>query len=499
MMRDSKYILLPSVLALLFLSCGKDPGGESVYLDSVIGISTQVSAPGKATKAFLTSIDNDNTTVQVYDYLSDFTGKIVVDGVDVTAEDGDFFEYFGDVLEYPGGDGAWTYSSGNSYRWTRSGTHNFFGWLLDDAGQTGLNYNAFFGENPSYDSSTMTLTIPQKTITTSTTQFDFLYAPTYSLAPGNAGYGQLVPLSFSHLFTALNITIQNVSDNRIVLKNVESDDMYNTRGALINFSTGQVYYVNSTEGNFIPALPSNQPLAAETGTYTLWSGHKIMWPQTAAEMENAKLLITYDILDDEDVPTEYTSTVELKNIRISGVPITDTGLEAGKKYTLTLQFKNGSIDLLPFVAPWTYSEESWDYADNSIAARTGNEFHDGVLMLYKNSVAGTNYTIELTNTSEVINGEFYIEAPLHGRWQVSLYPAEAAQYFTITPHEGNIDMDMMSAPNNGKVAFTITASSAAPEYTVTAYFNVSIYMGNEWHDANSEFNRKNWKVIRVVS
>ena len=57
----------------------------------------------------------------------------------------------------------------------------------------------------------------------------------------------------------------------------------------------------------------------------------------------------------------------------------------------------------------------------------------------------------------------------------------------------------MIVNDNGRVAFTIRASSLVPEHTVTAYFNISIYMGNEWHDANSEFNRKNWKIIRIVS
>ena len=488
-----RILCILALATFTLIACDKVK--EETYLESTIGISAGVDD----TKALLSSVDAAGTKVQIYDFLSDFTGTIVVNGTNVTEShtSGDFFEYFSDILNYPGGSGAWTYQSGNSYRWTRTGTHHFLGWLSDDAGQTGLNYSAFWGEQPDFDTNALVLSVPSKTITTATEQFDFLYAPARSLSPGDAGYGQLVNLPLSHLFTAFSITVQNVSDNEVVLKSITSSGLFNTKSADIDLSDGTVTYPTSSAANFIPAF-SNQTLPAETGTFTLWSGHKIMWPQTGAEMQNAQLILTYDILDDDDTPTEYTSTIELKNIRISGVPITTTGLEAGKKYTFTLQFKNGSIELFPYVAPWDYIEESWDYADNSISARTGSEYHDGVLMLYKGGVAGSNYTIEIFNTTETVTGEFYIYAPHHGRWQVSLYPAEAAQYFTITPSSGIIDEEMLTT-QSGRVSFTIKASSLTPEFTETAYCNISIYMGNEWHDANSEFNRKNWKIKRVVS
>jgi len=496
-----KIFLLLTAGALAFLSCNTHDGEG--LLDSVIGFNTRVTP----TKALLSSLDHDDTVVKVYDYLSNFNGTIVVGGTTVTAnqQEGEYFQYFSDDLIYPGGDGAWTYDSGNAYRWTRTGTHNFFGWLMDDAGNTGMNYQDFFGEDPDFDTDDMILSIPSKTLTTSSPQFDFLYAPKYSVASGSAGYGQVVPLQFSHLFTALKITIQNVSSNKVVLKSVTSSGIYNTKSAEIDFKNNTVSYDDQSAANFIPALAEEFTMEANpdgtlanASTYTLWDTHKIMWAQTGAELENATLLVTYDIYDNNNNPTEYTSTIQLNKIRIGSTPITSTGFEGGKKYTLTLQFKNGSIDLFPYVAPWDYTEESWDYAANSIAALSGTEHNDGVLILSKDGVNGTNYTMEITNTSEIVDGDFYIAAPHHGRWQVSLYPAEAAQYFTLEPSSGNINEDFI-VNNLGHVHFQIKASANTPEHTVTAYFNISIYMGNEWHDANSEFNRKNWKIIRVVS
>ena len=395
---------------------------------------------------------------------------------------------------------AWTYDSGNSYRWTRTGTHNFFGWLMDDAGQSGMNYHDFFNEDPDFDTDDMVLSIPSKTITTSSPQFDFLYAPNYSVASGSAGYGQVVPLQFSHLFTALKITIQNVSDNNVILTGVQSSGIKNTKGADIDFKNNSITYTNASAANFLPALAENVPLDPQTGTYPVLSDYLIMWPQTGAEMENAKLIVNYSMIDSNGQEKPYTSEILLSQIRINGTFITQTGFEAGKKYNLTLQFKNGSIVLFPYVAPWDYTEESWSYADNAISALSGSEYHDGVLMMKNHTSQNypTNYTVEISSTSDVIDGEFYISSPHHGRWQVSLYPAEAAQYFTLEPSSGNITEEMITQ-QNGKVSFTIRASNLTPDFSVTAYFNISIYMGNEWHDANSEFNRKNWKIIRVVS
>ena len=505
MRRSHTYYIYSIVSGLVLLGAAACTGRitpleDDTYMDAQIGISTSIQS--LETKGLLSSMDANGTTVQVYDYLSNFNGTIVVNGQDVTHNGSDYFLYFSDVLSYPGGEGAWNYSSGNSYRWTRTGTHNFFGWILND-GASGIYNHLFFNDDPTFDTSTQTLSVPAKltqAVNSSDSQYDFLYAMPYSVSPGNAAYGNTVNLSFTHLFTALALTIQNVSDNNVVLKNIYTEGIYTTKSAAINFRAGTITYANQDASvSFIPALQSNRALAPSTGVFTPWEGYKILWPQTGAEMENAKIVLVYDLIDAEENATEYTSTVDLSQIRLGESLITTTGLEAGKKYSLTLQFKNGSIELYPYVAPWKYSEESWSYANNSISARTGSEFHDGVLYLTKNGVAGSNYNITLESTQEVVNGEFYIYTPHHGRWQISLYPAEAAQYFTITPHEGNITEEMVLGDDLGHVTFTIRASELVPEYTVSAYFNISIYMGNEWHDANSEFNRKNWKITRVVS
>ena len=91
-----------------------------------------------------------------------------------------------------------------------------------------------------------------------------------------------------------------------------------------------------------------------------------------------------------------------------------------------------------------------------------------------------------------MTGRFYIEAPTSGRWQITTYPLSASQYFIISPTTGDIDVNT----ENGKAEFTVSVNpELAPLSTQTLYFNVSLFFNGEWHDANSEFNRKNIRLV----
>ena len=103
----------------------------------------------------------------------------------------------------------------------------------------------------------------------------------------------------------------------------------------------------------------------------------------------------------------------------------------------------------------------------------------------------------MLNSQETIKGRFYIASPYIGRWQVSIFPMDAAQYFVIEPNSGDITQDLVEN-HDGLVEFSIRANPAvaAPTSVQTAHFNVSIYFGNDWHDAISEFNRKDFRLVR---
>ena len=131
-------------------------------------------------------------------------------------------------------------------------------------------------------------------------------------------------------------------------------------------------------------------------------------------------------------------------------------------------------------------------------------FKDGVLAFYRYSEETDDWTIQPTTDewsakamrfstrNEVLKGRFYIESPWEGRWQVIASPISAAQYFEITPTSGDIDV----FTDNGKCEFTVRANpNLSPSTNQNLYFSVQLFFNGEWHDANSEFNRKNIRLV----
>ena len=491
------YYIYGLILLAGLVSCRRtEPDPENPFTDRQILVSA-----GPGTKAILdgaTAMDHSGTSSTIYDYLSDFEGTIKVDGGEphtYTAEES--FKYFDDLISYPGGEGAWTYGSGNSYRWTRTGTHTFFGWMTTD-GDSGLTTQGFFGAAPAFDETTRILTLPSKTLTTTSDQYDFLYSESRSVAAAEAGDSP-VPLQYKHLFSALKLQVQNVSDNTVVVTDIQTAYFNNTKTALVNFNDGTVSYSAVSAQNFVPSFPERT--LAKNDSFYLWGNdYKLIWPQTPEEIAQARLLVSYYLQDDPS--NVIQSTIELKDVRVNGRLLTETGIEAGKKYSFLLQFKNGSIDLDLYVLDWYYTEYTWDFSETTISAQTGQNIpFEGILWLYHQD--GTTITKDddrkliMLNSQEVIRGEFYIASPYIGRWQLSMFPMDAAQYFVITPSSGNITREMVEN-EYGKVSFEVRANPDvdAPTSTQTAHFNISIYFGNEWHDANSEFNRKDFRLVR---
>ncbi|MBP5373922.1 MAG: hypothetical protein J6Y31_03285 [Bacteroidales bacterium] len=495
-MRRYINILYCVALVTALAGCQGKEAVPQVYSDEYIRFFS-----GGTTRAILdgsNALDYNGTTSTIYDYLTDFEGTIMSNGVQTTHTSSDVFKYFSDGISYPGGNGAWNYTSGTSYRWTRTGTHNFFGWMTAD-GSSGLTTNGFFGAAPSFDESTRVLTLPSKTLTTASDQYDFLYSEVRQETEASAG-GNPVPLLYKHLFSALKIEIQNVSDNAEIVKSVQTAFIYNTKTASIDFSTGEVSYSGTSQSNIIPALASDVTLNKNDGMFLWGDEYKLIWPQTPSEIESAKILINYCLASAPD--ETITSTIELKNVRVGGRLLTETGIEAGKKYYFLLQFKNGSIDLDISVKDWYYSESVLDFSNTSISAQSGNNTpFEGILWLYHED--GTTITkdvdrkLTMVDAQEIIRGEFYVASPYNGRWQVSMFPMDAAGYFVIEPNSGDITRDMVEN-DNGRVQFYVRANHdiEAPASAQTVHFTVSIYFGNEWHDANSEFNRKDFRLVR---
>ena len=452
-----------------------------------------------ATKAMMddAALKTVGNKLRICDVLTGFTGT-------VSWMDENNPYYINDEIQY-NGNPIWDYLSGRKYPWTTDGSHLFFGWLSYDTALS-LTPDSFFGNGYGYNASTKVITIPTKEMNTFTDQLDYMYSNVQFIDAADHVAGQSVNLELNHLFSALKLTLNNTSENTVYLKSVTLKGMKNSRSATIAFNAQQptvttdnlsstdvvLYQSVSEDGTEFIYEDREKPLTAD---------YMLMWPQTFAELEGAELEVIYNVLSGEQLSDELTSHIILNRQNL--FKIGNKGMDAGSKYTFQLQFKKSTIDVYIKVLPWEYEEYDWNYSDRAITARSGM-FKDGVLAFYRYNVVADDWTTQPTTDewsaktmrfqtrNEVIKGKFYIESPWEGRWQIIASPISAAQYFVITPTSGDIDVNT----DNGKCEFSVSVNpDLSPATTQTLYFSVMLYFNGEWHDANSEFNRKNIRLV----
>lgn len=487
--------------AVLAASCERvETPLEEGMTDELIRVEAQGS--DMQTRGLLNSADlkKAGTKVKVYDYLTGFSGTIKdADGNAIAPDDAGGVMYIDDAVTY-GADGNWKFSS-YDWRWTRTGTHNFYGWLTKD--KDGLTPASLVsGWTPAIDAYNK-LTVPAITMTPSTSQFDFSYSDVVPVDVKATGFNPegTIELPLKHLFSALAMTIENAGDDQITLVSATVSGINNTKKASMSYASSPVEpaFSSSSSSNFLANLGSGVELNNGTirDLYTgdvAGSAHNfiLMWPQTASEMAAASVTINYTIAG---AYAEDGTTLQVFDLTIPLNKNNDfaEGLKAGYKYALNLKFAGKTIDLKLTILPWDYNEYSYDYSESSIDSGPDGKGEMDFNQVY----AGYNRaarTVTLQNQSDVITGEFQIFAPHTGRWALTPWSDDGAlDYFTVSPTEGEIGFDLTVGKQ--VVEFTVTPSTTAPPSTVTLHFSVAIQLNGEWVDANSEFNRKDWKIV----
>ncbi|MBP5488306.1 MAG: fimbrillin family protein [Bacteroidales bacterium] len=482
--------------ALAFVSCGKDKKVE----DRGLRNDAIYFAPKEAetTKAMMDDDDlkTQGNKLRVFDVLTGFTGQVSWMG-----ENNPY--YINDEIVY-NGNPVWDYVSGRKYPWTTDGSHLFYGWLSYDT-TLGMTDAQFFGNSYSYDEASQVLSIPVKEMNASTTQFDFMYSDVYYADAADHVAGQSVNLELKHLFTALNLTVKNTSGNVVYLKRVTLSGMKNRRSAEIAFTqhtpTVTTDNLASTDVVLFESEDEDGDVFENSSLEKALTDFLMMWPHTYNELVGGTLVVEYKFLINDQLSDLLTANIILSNQNLFLVDSsTKLGMDAGKKYTFQLQFKKSTIDIYAYVSPWDYEEFDWEYSKHSIAARGGAGLKDGVLVFYHGTgpeAVGPTAdewsakTMRFATRNEVITGRFYVESPTEGRWKIATSPQSAAQYFIVTPTSGDID----AYTYDGMCEFTVSVNpNLNPSTKQTLYFSVSIFFNGEWHDANSEFNRKNLKL-----
>lgn len=501
MKRRLIYILAISLAAV---SCGKEKGSSGLAPDGIRFSDAVVS------KGFLEAdgLDVNGTRTRVYDWLTGFTGN--VNGTDYTSSD--YIKYIDDLVVYDGG-AFWPFTtSGREYRWTRTGTHRFFGWLDYDKSynnNAGLSTSDFFGSNPTLDddpesATFLTMTTPTFCFQANSRQYDFVYSKNVHVRNAGSKDYSNVPLPMKHLFTAVSLCFTNASDltnvqvtglSTIYNENGQDRDLFLHKGyATVDFSSdaAEINPVYHLEGDmahpFFNANAMSGITVAPDQTYDLLTGINV------SGGSGESYFMTWPLTKDQISPQDITGTdifgdpiydphdrVLALSYRANGgaeetvrVQFPYRDWKAGTRIHLTIEFTDKAIQMVSEVLPWDYSETAMDFNGESLTVPDG-----GKLSIEDMESLTDNAKVHLTTANPELTCKVFISS-LQGATLVITKTGADPSYFLVEPESMTITGNQLS--------FVVKPSSlptGGEERTMNLSFSVDLPSGREI-DADSE-------------
>lgn len=522
------------LLAALVLSCKENQAEEPVYSSEEIVLN---AAP-EQTKGFLSTdaLKVNGTQFQMYDYLSGYNGTLQ-DGGGTTHSSGEEFKYFENTLTFKQDAANWQWLFGDvaaptSYRWTRTGTHHFYGWLLEDktpapdpdAGN--LKSSTFFD---TYTSGTKTLQVA-KSFTAAGPQYDFLYSDVVPVDVINDGTPSHVDIPMKHLFGALGVAVQNTSKADVTVYSVRLLNFPNTHSETLTWNmetgvtlgggnptvSGAAFWPNKFPSEGILLKNINDPEGGKT--YDAYTGaemgekltYRMCWPMTQAALKP-----TVQNTDSEGNPV-YTADSPLVEVRSkSGSAPANTltmrfpnaadakaAITAGKKTQLNVSFADKQVQLSFHTLPWDYEEYPMAFENDAVSA-TQLKFIEGT---YVNGgeitdANGKHDVIQLTggsNPAWVARGKFSIYTPVNGRLSIGLsgdtdsfiVTLDSGDTYTGTGHDY-----ILIDPNRDGGAVTLgVRPKGVPASGKRLFLHFAVTNNNRDTDADTEINRDKYVI-----
>ena len=520
-------------------SCRRQPvPPEAAFSHEYIVLDAAPGASG--TKGFINSEDllENGTSFEIHDYLWGYNGT-------VSQHTDEEFQYFTNSLTYNSASTDWNWVFGDvasptSYRWTRTGKHNFYGWLLNDA-KSSIQSSTFFD---TYTPGTKQLTVA-KTLTIDSPQYDFLYSDVVRVDVVEDGTPVTVPIPMRHLFGALGMTIQNTSEVDVIVYGVTLQNFPNSCTKTITFTTSgdnpgvtvsgnsqrsnTVYWPNkiSTSGVMLRNInhaESGKILDVFTGQQMGESlSYRLAWPVTKTSLEP----IYDNPAADANGNPRYASTSPLILVdcevgstgrAILKVPFKNQGedpeaISAGKKTQINLSFADKQVMLSYLTLPWDYEEYPMAFEKDAVSA-TQLKFSEGTYTpnIPKLTTAdGIRHdVIQLTASSNpqwVARGSFKIYTPVNGRLVVGM--SGDTDDFIVTLDSGNPYVTENSTviytgegrdfilidPNRdgGQVTLSVKPNGT-PQSGKKVFLHFVVVNQNRDTDADSEINRDNYVI-----
>ena len=517
------------LLAALVLSCKENQAEEPVYSSEEIVLN---AAP-EQTKGFLSTdaLKVNGTQFQMYDYLSGYNGTLQ-DGGGVS-HTGEEFKYFENTLTFKQDAANWQWVFGDvasptSYRWTRTGTHHFYGWLLEDKNDANLKTSTFF---ETYTPGTKNLTVA-KTFTSDGPQYDFLYSDVVPVDVINDGIPSHVDIPMKHLFGALGITVKNTSKVDVVVYSVK----------LLNFPNSKTETLTWDMSSGVTLAGGNPTASGSAGDAIFWpnkfstvtlkniedeNGNKTYDAYTGAEMgENLSYRMCWPMTQAALKPTITGTTAEgnpefsadspiiqvyakvgtlaatYYNLRFPNADDEKAAITAGKKTQLNISFADKQIQLSFKTLPWDYEEFPMSYENDAVSA-TQLKFIEGSYTSggKLTDANGRHDVIQLTASSTpawVARGKFSVYTPVNGRLSVGL--SGDIDSFIVTLESGDTytgtgnDYILIDPSRDGGAITLGVRPRGVPSSGKKLFLHFAVTNNNRDTDADSEINRDNYVI-----
>ena len=501
-MRTYVYIIGMSLTLLAASACRKESYDPAVFRDQAIRFSGN-----RVTKGFLEAdgLYKTGTQVKVFDFLTGFDGE--VNGTTYTPSDQ--IKYIDDVVEFLGGSNTWPYQTvSHEYRWTKSGTHRFFGWLNKDQAYNndeGLTTAGFFGSSPSLNENTLVMTTPTYSWTTASPQYDFVYAKSAVLRDASQNDYSDIELPMKHLFTAVSLTFENKSTGTPVQVTGLST-LYEGRDLFLHKGSATVDY--SGNGEAIPSYSLSGDVenpffsASNISGTTIFSGEKydilsgvklnnadgsavygaspsfyMTWPLTVSQISpgpSGEDVFGDKFYTDEDKVLALTYQAGGLAPETIRVPFPGKPWLAGTRNHMNIEFTEKAISITAETLPWDYNEQTISFNDESVVVPDG-----GKLSIDGMSNLSDNATIYLTTLTPEVTCKLHISS-LKGSTLIITKVGADPSFFTLDPGTLTITGNQLS--------FKVKSSNlntGGVERTCQLTFSVQLPDGREI-DADSE-------------
>lgn len=411
-MKAKKYYLSILPLAMLVAGCAKTvpnvpdvPGPEVQTEEFSDDLITMNLRGHNGTKAFVTkdNLATDGNRFQVYDFyvgsenypISYFNRK---DGTGVLGE--------GEWIT--ANDGKWGFYEGSEYKWTVSGSHNFFGWLIKDAIDSDNKLEAPAITLDKTNPFSRKIVYPTTTLTKDSPIFDFMYSNVISRKmTGLDDNHNPVELRMDHLFSALEFGAENKIDQKVTIKSLKVYGLKNTNSATITFPTPAIQSGDRSQTIDAICEYGEGTKAADNAPIVIFNGELVLNPKTAGDgtdvvdLVGGKSMLMWphysnDTVEDLKPAHEFgndpdtgeafwdasdpiivaTYVIEGQGeiTRPVAFPLNENGsgkymsLNPGERHHVVISFVDKLMQLKLQVLPWQYEETVINYSEGTIQA-----------------------------------------------------------------------------------------------------------------------------------